>query len=99
MEKLFHPSLKESKLCDPEPEMVEIAAVIFHDIGWLTQQGSFDEAMERLRWWVENEPEVFLKVCATGSRVCLNTLKQTVPEHSSCILPYRLGNCHNGRNR
>lgn len=46
--------------------MLEIAALFLHDLGWLTQQGNFDEAIERLRWWKENEPEAFLKALGNG---------------------------------
>lgn len=72
MEKLFHPTIEGSKLCESEPEAVEMAEIILHDLGWLTQQGLFDEAVARLRWLVENNQAAFLKGCATGLSVCRN---------------------------
>ena len=75
MEKLFHPTIEGSKLCEPVPDVLEMAEIILHDLGWLTQQGLFDEAVARLRWLAENEPEGFLKACATGLKVCLDAQK------------------------
>lgn len=72
MEKLFHPTIEGSKLCDPAPDGVEMAEIILHDLGWLTQQGMFDDAVARLRWLVENNKAAFLKGCATGLLVCRN---------------------------
>ena len=73
MEKLFHPTMKESTTTELDPNMLEKCALFLHDLGWLTQQGMFDSAVERLRWWVENKPEVFLMACATGLTVCLDS--------------------------
>lgn len=75
MEKLFHPTIDGSKLCQPEPDAIEMAEIILHDLGWLTQQGLFDEAVARLRWMVENNKAAFLKGCATGLTVCLRAQK------------------------
>ena len=66
MEKLFHPSIHVVRSDANDREMLEISALFLHDLGWLTQQGNFDEAIERLRWWKENEPEAFLKALGNG---------------------------------
>ena len=60
MNKLFHPSIHVVRVQEIDPDMLEIAAVFLHDLGWLTQQGDFEGAVERLRWWKEKQPEVFL---------------------------------------
>lgn len=66
MEKLFHPSIYVVRVQEIEPEMLELAAVFLHDLGWLTQQGNFEGAAERLKFYAEQKPELFLKACATG---------------------------------
>lgn len=73
--KLFHPTMQESMVSQINPDMLELCALILHDLGWPTQQGMVDKSVERLRWWVENKPEVFLKACATGLTVCLHAQK------------------------
>jgi hypothetical protein len=73
--KLFHPTIECSKLCEPVPDGVEMAEIILHDLGWLTQQGLFEEAVARLRWLAENKKTAFLRGCATGLSVCRNSLQ------------------------
>lgn len=63
--KLFHPTMLDSTITELDADMLEKCALFLHDLGWLTQQGMFDGAVERLRWWAENKPDVFLKDCAT----------------------------------
>lgn len=74
-DKLFHPVIHESVVTEVDTDMLEKCAMFLHDLGWLTQQGMFDCAVERLRWWAENKPEEFLKACATGLTLCLGTQK------------------------
>lgn len=71
--KLFHPTIEGSKLCEPDSEALDMAEWILHSIGWLTQQGMFEEAVDRLRWLHNQMPDAFLKGCATGLSVCRNT--------------------------
>lgn len=65
-QKLFHPIIENSVVDDLDAEMLGISAMFLHDLGWLTQQGMFDEAVERLRFWAENAPEAFLMACSNG---------------------------------
>ena len=64
--KLFHPSIHVVRVEEIDPELLELAMVFLHDLGWLTQQGMFDSAVERLHTWAEKEPEKFLLACANG---------------------------------
>lgn len=70
--KLFHPTIEGSKLCDPEPEAVEMAEIILHNLGWFTQQCGIERALEHIRWLHDKMPDAFLKGCATGLSVCRN---------------------------
>lgn len=70
--KLFHPTIEGSKLCEPDSEALDMAEWILHSTGWLTQQGMFEEAVDRLRWLHDKMPDAFLKGCATGLSVCRN---------------------------
>lgn len=73
--KILHPTIHESVVNEIDTDMLEKCALFLHDLGWLTQQGMFDDAVDRLRWWAESKPEVFLTACATGLTVCLDGLK------------------------
>lgn len=73
-EKLFHPTMENSTVEELDSEMLEKCAMFLHDLGWLTQQGMFDDAVDRLRWWAENAPEVFLRSCSNGLSVILRSL-------------------------
>lgn len=70
--KLFHPSLQESKLCEPEPEQVEIACVVLHTLGWFTQQGAEENAFDFLREIIRQDRQAVVKVCAAGLAVLLD---------------------------
>lgn len=74
MEKVFHPTMETSKVSEIDPEMLWKCALFLHDLGWPTQQGMFDLSVKRLRWWVENSPDVFIMACATGLTVILDAL-------------------------
>lgn len=85
MEKVFHPTIKSSTVTEMNGNMLSICAGMLHDLGWLTQQGMFEEAVERLRWLAENKPEAFLMGCATGLTAVLGAMPQTVSEQLSDI--------------
>ena len=72
MEKLFHPTIEASQPLAPEPESLEMAEMILHDLGWFTQQCGIEKALENIRWLQSKMPDAFLKGCATGLSVCRN---------------------------
>lgn len=69
--KLFHPSVHIVRMEEKEikPEDLELAAVILHELGWMTQQGAFENAVNNLRLISEQEPDGFLRACAAGLAV------------------------------
>ena len=69
--KLFHPSLQESKLCVPERELVEIACVLLHSIGWFAQQGAEENAIDFIREIIGQDRQSVVKACAAGLAVLL----------------------------
>ena len=83
-EKVFHPTIKDSRVQKLDPKQLELCARHLHDLGWLTQQGMFDRAVERLRWWVEKYPEDFVTSCANGLTLILDALPQSEPEQPAC---------------
>lgn len=71
-EKLFHPTMVKSTVEKLDPDALEFSAWILHDLGWLTQQGMLEEALSRIKWYAELNPEAFLKACSNGLTVILN---------------------------
>ena len=70
--KIFHPTMEASAARELDENMLMVCAGVLHDLGWMTQQGMFDAAVERLRWLAENKQEAFLKACSTGLAACLD---------------------------
>lgn len=64
--KLFHPSIHVARVEEIDPEMLELAMVFLHTLGWFTQQGSFENAVSTLKFLHDKMPEEFIKACATG---------------------------------
>lgn len=83
-EKVFHPTMEGSTVKELDHEMLGMCALFLHDLGWPTQQGMFDVSVERLRWWVENAPDVFFTACANGLTLILDALPDNVPAPLSC---------------
>lgn len=79
MEKLFSPSIYESKLCDPEDGALVVAAVILHSIGWKTQQGMPEGGIETLREMLRQDPETVVKACASTVEVLRQRAGGTFP--------------------
>lgn len=71
-EKIFHATIENSTVEKLDPEALEFSAWILHDLGWLTQQGMLEEALSRIKWYAELNPEAFLKACSNGLTVILN---------------------------
>lgn len=76
-EKLFHPTMAKSTVEKLDPEALDFSAWILHDLGWLTQQGMLEEALNRIEYYAELDREAFLKACSNGLTVILNALRQT----------------------
>jgi len=76
-EKLFHPTMENSTVENIDPEALDFSAWILHDLGWLTQQGMPEEALNRIKFYAEPDRESFLKACSNGLTVILNALRQT----------------------
>lgn len=75
--KLFHPTMKKSTVETLDPKALDFSAWILHDLGWLTQQGMLEEALNRIKWYAELNPEAFLKACSNGLTAVLDALRQT----------------------
>ena len=67
--KLFHPTMVKSTVEEIDEEALDFSAWILHDLGWLTQQGMLEEALSRIQYYAELDPEAFLKACANGLTV------------------------------
>lgn len=70
--KLFHPTIEGSNLCVPESETVDFACVLLHTIGWFTQQGAEENAIDFLRKIICQDRQAVVKVCAAGLAVLLD---------------------------
>lgn len=75
--KLFHPTMVKSTVEEIDEEALDFSTWILHDLGWLTQQGMLEEALSRIQYYAEIDPEAFLKACANGLTVILNALRKT----------------------
>lgn len=75
--KLFHPTMAKSTVEEIDVEALDFSTWILHDLGWLTQQGMLEEALSRIQYYAELDPEAFLKACANGLTVILNALRKT----------------------
>lgn len=71
-EKIFHATIGNSTVEKLDPEALDFSAWILHDLGWLTQQGMLEEALNRIKWYAELNQEAFLKACSNGLTVILN---------------------------
>lgn len=67
MQKLLHPSINVLRVDGTDEEALEMAMVILHDIGWLTQQCGFECALNRLRELHDHSQELFIQGCAHGA--------------------------------
>lgn len=72
-EKIFHATIKNSTVEKLDPKALDFSAWILHDLGWLTQQGMLEEALNRIKYYAELDREAFLKACANGLTVILNS--------------------------
>lgn len=77
-QKLLHPSVDVLKVDGADKEALEMAMVLLHDIGWVTQQCGIDQAACRLKEWYENVPELFIRGCAHGAAALHEVLGRTV---------------------
>ena len=50
--KYLHPSVDVLRVDGTDKEALEMAMVLLHDIGWVTQQCGIDQAVCRLKEWV-----------------------------------------------
>lgn len=75
--KLFHPTMAKSTVEEIDLEALDFSAWILHDLGWLTQQGMLEDALSRIKYYAELDPEAFLKACANGLTVIRDALRQT----------------------
>lgn len=76
-EKIFHATMESSTVETLDPKALDFSAWILHDLGWLTQQGMLEEALNRIESYAELDREAFLKACSNGLTVILNALRQT----------------------
>lgn len=75
--KIFHATIENSTVEKLDPKALDFSAWILHDLGWLTQQGMLEEALNRIKFYAEVDRESFLKACSNGLTVILNALRQT----------------------
>ncbi len=75
--KIFHATIGSSTVEKLDSEALDFSAWILHDLGWLTQQGMLEEALNRIKFYAEVDRESFLKACSNGLTVILNALRQT----------------------
>lgn len=75
--KIFHATIENSTVEKLDSEALDFSAWILHDLGWLTQQGMLEEALNRIKFYAEVDRESFLKACSNGLTVILNALRQT----------------------
>lgn len=75
--KIFHATIKNSTVEKLDPDALDFSTWILHDLGWLTQQGMPEEALNRIKFYAELDREAFLKACSNGLTVILNALRQT----------------------
>lgn len=79
-EKIFHPTRADSAVNDIDPELLDLAANFLHELGWFTQQGGIETALDRIRAWHDKLPDAFLKACSNGLTVILDALPESDPE-------------------
>lgn len=79
-QKLLHPSVDVLRVDGTDKESLEIAMVILHDLGWLTQQCDIDRAVSRLKFYHEQMPEMFIQGCANGAAALHGILGRTIAE-------------------
>lgn len=72
-EKIFHATMESSTVETLDPNALDFSAWILHDLGWLTQQGMLEEALNRIEYYAELDREAFLKACSNGLTVILNS--------------------------
>lgn len=71
--KIFHATIENSTVEKLDPEALEFSVWILHDLGWLTQRGMLEEALNRVKFYAELNQEAFLKACSNGLTVILNS--------------------------
>ena len=79
-DKIFHPTRVGSTVKEIDPELLDLAANFLHDLGWFTQQGGIEVALEHIRAWSDRLPDAFLKACSNGLTVILDALPESEPE-------------------
>lgn len=77
-QKLLHPSVDVLRVDGSDKEALEIAMVILHDVGWITQQCGIDQGAIRLKFLYENMPELFIRGCANGAAALHGILGRTI---------------------
>lgn len=85
MEKVFHPTMRNSTVEQIDPETLMLCATFLHDLGWCSQQVGFDSGANRLRFWRDRFPDDFLKACSNGLTVILDYLSENAPDTLSGI--------------
>lgn len=76
--KLIHPSPAVLLVDGTDKEAITYAMDILHDVGWIAQQCGIEQAAERLKFFYEQMPELFIRGCAHGAAVLLRSHDQTV---------------------
>lgn len=69
----------------PDPEALNMCAFLLDCLGWHTQQGRHDSAMNWITELYQMHPDAFLKAIANGLAVIRNALDQTEPAQPSGI--------------
>ena len=65
--KLLHPTIDGSRGCEPDRELLEIASVILHGIGWKTQQGfAAEDAVQETKMLIELDRDAVVRACSAG---------------------------------
>ena len=67
--KLFSPSICETPQILPGADELEMAAALLHTIGWHTQQGTEQMAVDDLMEMIRMARVTVVKICAAGLSV------------------------------
>lgn len=69
----------------PDPEALNMCVFLLDCLGWHTQQGRHNSAMNWITELYQMHPDAFLKAIANGLAVIQNALDQTEPAQPSGI--------------
>lgn len=77
-EKLLYPSVDILLVDGMDEKAVKHAMDVLHDVGWIAQQCGIEEAAERLMFFYNQAPELFIRGCAHGAAALHRALAQIV---------------------